>query len=438
MRNNWLNKIVKSVFTKLLAIILITGFCINLVVAGFFWAHRVKSYSTFQQTVSHYLNYLLDDLGTPPSLGRAKEIAKQSSLDIHFVGSGLNWSTSGNLPALNKARFFRWHENPDIRFGRYRGRSLVEVSHEKGRFVFEFRKGFVDEEVPVLLIIVPFVLLGVILTGAYFAIRWVLRPVKWLDEGVQQVSRGNLQHRVPLKRSDELRDLAEAFNDMTHRIRSMLKSKEQLLQDVSHELRSPLTRMKVILEFLPEGKARANLQSDISEMERMVTEILEAARAHHVHGNLKRERVNLAGLIREILPPFGNQTPGVQVKELPEDLEPEIDAEQIKTVVKNLLNNALKYSNPNGKPVQIWLKKQPPYIIVQVRDYGIGIPEEELPFVFEPFYRVDKSRSKRTGGFGLGLSLCKTIMEAHGGKIDIDSSPDNGTRVSLYFPESSD
>ena len=96
---------------------------------------------------------------------------------------------------------------------------------------------------------------------------------------------------------------------------------------------------------------------------------------------------------------------------------------------------SVKYSQPDSEPVRIGLKKQDPYVILYIEDNGIGIPQEELPFIFEPFYRVDKSRSRHTGGYGLGLSLCKTIMEAHGGKIEIDSAPGKGTTVSLFFPQ---
>jgi signal transduction histidine kinase len=90
----------------------------------------------------------------------------------------------------------------------------------------------------------------------------------------------------------------------------------------------------------------------------------------------------------------------------------------------------------SSDPVKVSLIRQAPYAIVRIEDYGVGIPQEVLPYIFEPFYRVDKSRSKRTGGYGLGLSLCKTIMEAHGGKIEVASTPNQGTTVSLSFPVS--
>ncbi|MBW2433904.1 MAG: HAMP domain-containing histidine kinase, partial [Deltaproteobacteria bacterium] len=141
-----------------------------------------------------------------------------------------------------------------------------------------------------------------------------------------------------------------------------------------------------------------------------------------------------AAFIKQTIVAFENQPPGIESVDLPSEIEVEIDPEQIKTVFENVLNNAIKYSQPDSAPIQISAKTDESYVVVRIRDFGIGIPEEDLAHIFEPFYRVDKSRTKDTGGYGLGLSLCKTIMEAHGGKIEVHSTLQEGTTVSLYFP----
>jgi len=312
------------------------------------------------------------------------------------------------------------------------------VNRNNGLFIFEFAKPYDRTDRRDGLFLLLLLLMLAILGGAFLTIRRVLRPVKWLNDGVREVSRGNLDHRVPLKKSDELRDLAEAFNAMTDRIRKMLQSKEQLLLDVSHELRSPLTRMKVAVEFLPDDKPKESIKTDLKEMQKMISEILDTARAHHLHGKLKRQRLNLVDLLHEVVPAFEGRAPGVELGNIPQAIEVDLDAEQIKIVLNNVLDNAIKYSRPDSDPVRIRFERQDPYEILCIQDDGIGIPEEELSFIFEPFYRVDKSRSKSTGGYGLGLSLCKTIMEAHDAKITVDSSPDKGTTVLLYFRKISD
>lgn len=434
MRIKFFNRIVRSVFTKLLAVIVLAGICINLVVGGFFWHYRNLAGGPFHKNVVQYLNYIIADMGNPPSLERAKEIARQSLLEIRYESPDSSWSTSDSLPAVFKGRFMAWRQNPDVRLGNYRGRYVIEVDRKPGRFIFGLSRNLPIDSQRNRLLVSMFVLLTAILAVAFFAIRYVLRPVKWMNTGVQEVARGNLKHRVPLKNSDELRDLAAAFNDMTSRIEDMLHTKDRLLLDISHELRTPLTRMKVALEFLPESRARQSLQADIVEMEKMVSGILETARLRHKYAELKKQPADLVALLKQTAAAFENRPPGIQTVDLPAGLSVPVDPRQIKTVFENVLNNAVKYSGSESDPVKISLERRASEVVVRIEDHGIGIPPEELAHIFEPFYRVDKSRSKDTGGYGLGLSLCRTIMEAHGGKIEVQSRLKEGTTVWLYFP----
>jgi len=434
MRINFFNRIIRSVFTKLLVVIILTGICINVVVGGFFIHLRNEFIGPFQKNVIQYLNYLIADMGNPPTLDRAREIARQSFLEIRYEGPGLSWTTSDDLPMVFKGRWTSWRQNPDVRLGKYRGRHIIEVRRGPGRFIFGPSRNLPIDSARQRLLVIMLVLLTAILAAAFFMIRHILRPVKWLKTGVQEVSRGNLKHQVPLKKSDELRDLAAAFNDMTDRIRDMLHTKDQLLLDISHELRTPLTRMKVALEFLPDSQAKQSLQADVKEMQKMVTEILETARRHHKGSRLKKQPANLAGLLKQTVTAFEKRPPGIEMADLPAEIAVEVDPEQIKTVFENLFTNAVKYSRPESKPIQVSYQCRESFAVIRITDFGIGIPEEELSHIFEPFYRVDRSRSKETGGYGLGLSLCKTIMEAHEGKIEVQSRPQEGTTVSLFFP----
>jgi len=223
---------------------------------------------------------------------------------------------------------------------------------------------------------------------------------------------------------------------MSERIREMLSAREQLLLDVSHELRSPLTRMKVALEFIPKDASRESLLDDVQEMEQMVTEILETARLKSEYGHLNLKETDLVKLIRDICITFEGQNPGIRFENTPEKCQIFADTEQIETVLKNLLANALKYSTAENAPVEIRLKKSDAGTLIEIQDYGPGIQDEELDLIFEPFYRTDKSRNKKTGGYGLGLSLCKTIIEAHGGTIDVQSNTGKGAMFSLHLPKS--
>jgi signal transduction histidine kinase len=434
MRIKFFNRIIRSVFTKLLTVIILAGICINLVVGGFFWHYRNLAGGPFHRNVVQYLNYLIADMGNPPSPERAREIARQSLLEIRYESPGLSWSTSDDLPGAFKGRFSAWRQEPNIRLGKYRDRYVIEVDRKPGRFIFGLSQNLQIDSERNRLLVIMFVLLTAILAAAFFALRHILKPVKWLNTGVEEVGRGNLKHRVPLKNADEFRDLAAAFNDMTARIEDMLQTKDQLLLDISHELRTPITRMKVALEFLPESRARKSLQADIVEMEKMVGGILETARLRHKYAELKKQPADLVALLKQTAAAFEKQPPGIVIVDLPQEIILQVDPHQIKTVFENLLSNAFKYCEPESNPVKISVERRAAEVIVRIEDYGIGIPQEELAHIFEPFYRVDKSRSKDTGGYGLGLSLCKTIMEAHEGKIEVQSRLKEGTTVLLFFP----
>jgi len=314
------------------------------------------------------------------------------------------------------------------------GRFYFEYRHANGNFLFElsgeYHKNPALRRVHGLI----FFTIALILLGAYWLIRRILRPVRLLDNGVKAVSRGDLKHQVPVTKSDELGQLSQAFNDMTARLRTMLAAKEQLLRDVSHELRSPLTRMKVALEFVEKGQTKEMLQADILEIEELISQILDAARVHHEHSSLNLQPTNLAKLIQDVTAAYQNQSPGVIFQEAHAVPICKLDPERIKIVFKNLIDNAVKYSHEDSDPVKISINTRKDWVDISISDNGIGIEPEALIHIWEPFYRADKSRTRDTGGYGLGLSLCKTIVEAHGGKIDISSTLGKETQVMLSLP----
>jgi signal transduction histidine kinase len=214
----------------------------------------------------------------------------------------------------------------------------------------------------------------------------------------------------------------------------MVQARDQLLLDVSHELRSPLTRLKVALEFLPEGEQRAGMAADIDEMERMVSELLELERLREGRG-VRMVRQDLLPILREVAAAFCDRPPGVREFVTESEIIADIDAERMRTVLRNLLENAFKYSLPDSRAVELSTSQSGDKIVVRVSDDGPGIPESDLDNIFEPFFRVDRSRSKSTGGYGLGLSICKRIMEAHGGAITVERNPGRGTIFLLILPK---
>ncbi len=431
--DKWIKWISRSLFTRLFLVLLAAGICINLLV-GLFFGHifKYRVQNTVNQTVGHYIRYLIADMGEPPNPVQAEQIASESSLEICFQGSnGTGWMTSGGTSDLEGIDWQSLEDRPGVRVGRRNGRHFVAVPVISGTLIFEAGQLDFNEHNEHLVILLVCGL-SIILIAAYLVIRRILRPLEVLKKGVLKIGRGGLDHRVPNKGAREFGELAEAFNEMTDRIGKMITEKEQLLLDVSHELRSPITRMKVALEFLDNDQTRNSIAGDVAEMEQMVTEILETARLRSADGNLKKQTFDLVHLVIETAAAF-RQPPGIDASQLPPAAPIQADPGLVKTVVQNIFTNAVKYSGPECKPVLLTVETAGAEIALVIADDGPGIPTKDLPHIFEPFYRVDKSRSKGTGGYGLGLSLCKTIMEAHGGRIEISSGPEKGTCVKLFF-----
>lgn len=286
-----------------------------------------------------------------------------------------------------------------------------------------------------------YLLLGVFLflsssfIGAFYFIRRILKPLKWLQDGVNQIGQGDLKVTIPIQRYDEIGQLTEAFNHMTQRIREMIDARDQLLIDVSHELRSPITRMKLALEFIPDSEKKQKIISDIAEMERMIAEILETERLKGGHGKLVLADYDLVSLLNQIGQEYQDQFPGIALKNLPDQCFVSIDVERISIVLRNVIDNAYKYSQSDSNPVELAVSDKGECVSLRIMDDGTGIPDSDIPNLFEPFYRVDRSRSKKTGGYGLGLSLCKKIMDAHHGSISIRNNVNRGITVELILPK---
>lgn len=424
-------KITRSIFAKLFIAMIIAGIAVNLLVGAFFrYFFMPRNQANLINNIRVYTDYIVRDIGIPPDTRRAEEIARRTGFEIAIEGKDVTWSsTDRTLPHVRSHEMHRLADG-SIRWGR--GRFIYHKNFGPYRYTFSTLHN-VSAEVKYLHLAVLSLLLTIVLGGCYLLIRRILMPVRTLNRAMGEVSRGNLDYEAAVRTGDEIGDLARSFNEMRGRIRDMLRSREQLLLDVSHELRSPLTRIKVALEYLEEGGARKDIAEDVLEMEKMVTEILETERLNRNGGVLQKESVPLLPLLDGIMGEM--QVPAGEILLAPgDDVSVNGDRRLIKMLFRNILENARKYSDPLKKPVTISVRDRGGSALIEVRDHGIGIPPEELPFVFEPFYRVDHSRSRKTGGYGLGLGLCKKIAEAHGGTIVIESVPGEGTAVRVVLP----
>jgi signal transduction histidine kinase len=283
-------------------------------------------------------------------------------------------------------------------------------------------------------------LIGIFLALLLFTMGFVyyvqlsqLKPLRWLGAGVDSVSKGDFSTRVPVVRNDEIGQVGRAFNNMTERVEQMINDHDRLMADVSHELRSPMARIKVALELMPESKMREEIARDVREMEALTTVLLERERVRNRTDRMDKEPVDLALLMSEVVEGFAGRAPGVKFLNPPDSLVIEGDAPLIKVLAQNLIDNALKFSLEDSKPVQLSLQKGPEDVLLKIEDNGPGIPAEEAERVMEPFVKLDPSRGHRAG-YGLGLNLCQRIVQAHDGDISILPALHRGTIVQVRLP----
>ena len=287
---------------------------------------------------------------------------------------------------------------------------------------------FDDDRNPLLISLVVLLLITI---GLAYAIQLhLLRPLKWLRSGVDAVSGGDFSTRVPVVRNDEIGKVARAFNQMTGRVQQMMDDRERLLADVSHELRSPLARIKVALELLPEGDKRDSIAQDIREMESLTTALLEREQVRNQASQATSARVNLVTIAAEVIDGFNNTPPGVLLNVPPQSLDINGDEALVKILIQNLVDNAVKFSLPDSKPVEVSLLETDEGVQIIVDDDGRGIPTDLAEKIFEPFVKLNPARGHRAG-YGLGLNLCQRIVQAQGGNIEIQRRESRGTRVLL-------
>jgi signal transduction histidine kinase len=284
-------------------------------------------------------------------------------------------------------------------------------------------------------------LVGLLLSGA------ITRPLRRLTTAAGAVARGQFDQQVPVRSGDEIGRLSQAFNDMTARLEAARQMQSDFVANVSHELRTPLTSIKGMLETLRGGAVYdpevrdaflETAESETDRLIRLVSDLMVLSRADSAALTLRRESTDVVGLVRATL---DRLRPQAQAKELTLTVDAgldtprvRIDPDRIEQVLLNLLDNAIKYSRP-GTDVVVKISSGPDRsVLVHVKDEGIGVPAEDLRYIGQRFYRADKARSRAEGGSGLGLAIARALVEAHGGRLWLESQEGQGTQVSFSLP----
>ena len=293
---------------------------------------------------------------------------------------------------------------------------------------------------------IPGVLILSTLGGRFMATR-ALKPVAEITRTAQDIAQGvNLSRRIPIPEvQDEIGNLANTFNEMMNRLEQSFARMRQFSSDASHELRTPLTVLKGQSELvLSKTRSKREYQEvlssnleEINYMSRILEDLLILSKGDEGEISLEKEPVELENIIEEVSRQGEILADEKNIKIVLAYMEPVTilgDAHRLKQMVWILLHNAVKFT-PSGGEIKITLQDLDDTVYLAIKDTGIGIPEPDLPKIFDRFYRVDKARSRMEGGSGLGLAICKHIVDRHHGTIDVESKLGEGTKFKIRFPK---
>ena len=257
-------------------------------------------------------------------------------------------------------------------------------------------------------------------------LRNQIRPIRKLAEAADGFGRGVDMPDFKPSGASEVRKAARAFIVMRERIKRQLRTRTEMLAGISHDLRTPLTRMKLELAMLPPNEAIKELGGDVQQMEHMIAEYLDFARGD---GGEEAARISLNEFLEDVVSDYHRLSADVMLTSK-QDVMADIRVSSFRRMLHNLIDNAMRY----GRRCELSLRVTANYCEIVIDDEGPGIPTEKHDEVFKPFNRLDPSRNSKTGGVGLGLTIARDIALAHGGTISLERSPKNGLRVIIRLP----
>lgn len=277
-----------------------------------------------------------------------------------------------------------------------------------------------------------------VLSGLFWLplVRSMTRAIRQLTRATEQIAEGQFDVRVHTSRKDEIGLLAQSVNRMAERLAGYVAGQKRFLGDISHELCAPLARLQMVIGILEQRSDPAHRESvqdaaeEVKEMSALVNELLSFSKAGLRPQDIKLQRIHLSELVNRVVEREASEV-AVQVR-IPPGLAARGDAELVSRALGNLVRNALRYAGEAG-PISVTGEAAGDEVRLKVSDQGPGVPEEFLPRIFDPFFRVEASRSRETGGVGLGLSIVKTCMDACQGRVTACNRVPTGLEVTLHL-----
>lgn len=430
----------RSVFFKLILVFIVTGLLLNFVVFGIFRAlpddsdndHRLRNTAIF------LIESMLENKNGPLNSKEAARIKEDYAILIRFESAdqtlksydytGENtkqykeWLDHGNREWLRSLKEYGNSANhsksdPENKISFRYGNLLAQISKPYGKFLIVYSVADWKNRGP-LAIILAIVLTTVIITLSYLAMRSILSPVKLFMTAVSRTSSGDFDYKLPDTGTDEFGKIGKLYNEMQYRIDKLLRTNRQLLFDVSHEVRTPLTRMKLQLAMMPESEKTKALQSEIDLINQITEDVLAQARSEKSGFQLTRQ--SLKETIQTALDPFIRTYPNINFDVSLADLDAPHDRIALTRAIQNLIENAIRHNGDHTcLHIKVGVRASDHTALLQIEDNGKGIDPAIESGLFDPFRKSPESE-----GTGLGLSIVKRIIEAH----------PNGS-VTYYQPE---
>lgn len=289
------------------------------------------------------------------------------------------------------------------------------------------------------------ILIVLIIFFAIFMSYTLVKPFRNIDETIEVIGKGASADKIDLKGCTEVKTISDSFNTMISRINQLEDSRQEFVSNVSHELKTPMTSMKVLAESLagqdnvPVELYKEFMNDIVNEINRendIISDLLDLVRIDNANASLNISKVNINELLESTLKIVRPLAEEKNIELLLESYRPivaEVDETKLSMAVMNIVENGIKYNNVDGY-VHVSLNADQSYFYIKIQDGGYGIPEEALEHIFDRFYRVDKARDRATGGTGLGLAITKSIILAHGGNIKTHSEEGVGTTFNMQIP----
>lgn len=314
------------------------------------------------------------------------------------------------------------------------GDHYMAAAHRDNHFIVlpQFGRSLSSQALRLIGWVVTAVIL--ILLANFYSIHRLTRPFIELRRGVKHADQGDLNYRIPLDRTyGEYRTLADSFNKMLHRLHHIHEARRHMLLAIPHEVRTPLARLKVRKDLVTDEPLRLAILGDIINVERILDAILYTEKTQSGEGEVGLRKIELHNFFNEIITEQQNGKSPIEIEIT--TTSPFFYSHPVMMVVlmRNLIGNAVFYGR--SQPITVTISEQHGALHIAVVDRGIGIAADQLPFLTEPFWRADQSRQRESGGYGLGLYICKTIVDGLHGQLNIESTKGQGTTVSVVLPE---